>query len=56
MISIIHPSRSRAEKSYKTMNKWFHDITTQVELIVSLDYNDTYLEDYKQSYFDDLII
>lgn len=50
-ISLIHPSRGRAQKSFKNSRKWVESAGVQVELIVSLDSTDPYLEDYKNFYF-----
>lgn len=50
MISIIHPTRSRPEKSLSTIQKWI-DIsskTQQIEIIYGLDVDDPFLEEYKK--------
>jgi hypothetical protein len=52
MISIIHPSRSRAAKSVATVDKWI-DLSSNyanIQLIVSLDEDDPKLDEYKQAY------
>jgi len=54
-ISIIHPSRSRPFKSVDTVDKWLNSASfdTNLELIVSLDEDDTTIPQYKQSYYSD---
>ena len=47
MISIIHPSRSRPEKSWKTCQEWMSKAHCDVELIISLDSDDPRLKEYK---------
>jgi glycosyltransferase involved in cell wall biosynthesis len=52
MISIIHPTRSRPEKSVETVDKWI-DLSSNyanIQLIVSLDEDDPKLDEYKQAY------
>ena len=49
-ITIIHPSRSRPEKSKKTIQKWFKDADRMREVIVSLDDDDPFVSDYKNAY------
>ncbi len=46
MISIIHPSRSRPEKSWHNIAKWVTNSHCDVEVIVSLDADDPCLEEY----------
>jgi hypothetical protein len=52
MISIIHPTRSRPEKSFNTIIKWFQSRSrdTDIEWIVSLDENDPTLPEYIKIY------
>lgn len=40
MISILHPSRGRPEKAYKTARKWLDNAGCDVEYILSLDLSD----------------
>lgn len=47
MISLIHPSRGRAKKSFDTTHKWIDMASCDVELIVSIDSSDNWRE-----YFD----
>lgn len=47
MISVIHPSRGRAEKSANTIAKWKYNAVLRFELIVSVDADDDYV-DYSQ--------
>ena len=46
MISIIHPTRSRPEKSVQTVDKWLDSTTsdTLFQLIVSVDEDDPKLD------------
>ena len=46
MISIIHPSRGRAKKSYDTIMKWMSSQSGNASFILSLDRNDPSLEEY----------
>jgi hypothetical protein len=46
MISILHPTRSRPEKSWKTCNNWIKNAHTDVELIISIDIDDPHREEY----------
>ncbi len=46
MISIIHPSRSRPDKSWKTCYDWMLRAHADVELIISLDSDDPMLDKY----------
>lgn len=50
MISLLHPSRSRIDKSRDTMNKWISKATQKIELIVSVDEDDPQLELYLGDY------
>ncbi len=57
MISIIHPTRSRPEKSVDTIDKWLTGRSKdEIELIVSLDEDDPTIEIYKQAYSNDAVI
>lgn len=53
-ISILHPSRSRPERSYDTIIKWLEKAgaigMTDIELIISIDYNDPSLLEYEMRY------
>lgn len=55
MISLLHPTRSRPEKSQLTTSRWLMRAKEQVELIVSLDSDDPSLERYKGLYPNALI-
>lgn len=46
LISLIHPSRSRVEKSKATTSKWLANAGCDVELIVSVDNSDPQLPQY----------
>lgn len=53
MISIIHPSRGRPEQSFATIKKWLlKSGTPKVEVILSLDMDDPYLDQYIRIYYD----
>lgn len=60
MISIIHPSRSRPEKSVATIDKWIgfnmDSTADNIELIISIDEDDPTLDLYKQAYYRDHVI
>lgn len=47
LVSLIHPSRGRAQKSFDTYNRWLERAGVVVEVIISVDSSD----DWK-SYFD----
>lgn len=53
MISIIHPSRGRAQKSFETMKKWVECSSLSMEIIVSLDHDDIHLKEYENLYHQD---
>lgn len=50
LISLIHPSRGRANKSRETTQKWIDKAGCDVELILSLDADDMTLKDYHTLY------
>jgi hypothetical protein len=50
LISIIHPSRSRPEKSKKTIRKWMSYADETPEVIASLDDDDPFLKEYVDAY------
>ncbi|HEY3401738.1 MAG TPA: hypothetical protein VGK59_00020 [Ohtaekwangia sp.] len=52
LISLIHPSRGRAKKSFETATKWIDKAGLKVELIVSCDKSDNELNNYCGKYFD----
>lgn len=56
MISILHPSRSRPEKSWQTTQKWIGNAGIQCELIVSVDYDDPHFNQYLLLYGSQLIV
>lgn len=51
MISIIHPSRSRARQAEATARKWLDNAGCDVEHILSIDFSDPNKKDYYNSYF-----
>lgn len=49
--SLLHPSRSRPNKSYNTTQAWLNSsISKDFELIVSIDENDPYKDEYFRIY------
>jgi hypothetical protein len=52
MISLLHPSRGRAEKSYQNAMEWISKAGCDVELIVSLDMDDKWYN-YTDIYHDE---
>lgn len=56
MISLLHPTRSRPEKSKQTTSKWLADAGQNVELIVSIDEGDPLKSTYHGLYPTNCII
>jgi hypothetical protein len=52
MISLLHPSRGRAAKSFKNAMRWQELAGTETELIVSIDYSDPLKLAYSEIYSD----
>lgn len=50
MISVIHPTRSRPDKSFHTTGSWLKKAGVPCELIVSVDSSDPELDRYRQYY------
>lgn len=50
MISLIHPSRGRPEKSIQTVKKWREAAGDYIQVVVSVDTDDPKLEDYNYYY------
>jgi hypothetical protein len=50
MISLIHPSRSRPDKSFANSKEWIEKAGCDVELIVSCDYSDEARDTYCKYY------
>jgi len=52
MISIIHPSRNRAEMAFNTINKWltFASGSTPIEYIISIDNNEPDVFRYESNF------
>jgi len=50
MISLIHPSRGRPQKSFETSQEWISKAGVETQLIVSLDIDDPTNEDYYNAY------
>jgi len=59
LISLIHPSRGRAKKSFDTTQKWIEKAGCEVQLILSLDFSDNYnkyFEQYSNSLFEHKVL
>jgi len=56
MITLIHPSRGRAQKSFETSSEWISKAGVETELIVSCDSDDPALRDYSVLYEQKIII
>lgn len=58
MISILHPSRGRADKSFSTILSWstFANIRDNLEIIISLDSDDPELSNYQERFKPENII
>lgn len=54
-ISLIHPSRSRPQKSYDNAMNWMQLAGAPVQLIVSLDSSDPLLSEYQRRYSGTLV-
>lgn len=52
MISLIHPSRGRAGKSFNNTKRWREMAGVETELILSIDYSDPVKLAYTELYFD----
>jgi len=50
MISLLHPSRSRIDKSKATIDKWLSRADADVELIISIDSDDPQKELYLEAH------
>lgn len=50
MISLIHPSRGRAQKSFDNTNRWIDAAGCDLQVIVSCDYSDKHLDEYIKIY------
>lgn len=55
MISIIHPSRGRPEKSVATIDKWISMADNPIEIWASLDEDDLKLYEYQKHYHEPII-
>lgn len=47
LISLIHPSRGRPEKSIETVKLWIQHASSYIQVVPSIDDDDPKLEDYK---------
>ncbi len=56
MISIIHPSRNRAEKSYQTFRKWIDRAGCEVQFLLAIDRDDISYGKYWELYHDDMAV
>jgi len=50
LITLIHPTRSRPQKSLATITKWIDNAAFQFQTIVSVDSNDPFLKSYQKIY------
>lgn len=51
MISILHPSRSRPDQSYRTLSDWWRKAgSSDFETIISIDVDDPHKQEYKNLY------
>lgn len=50
LISLLHPSRGRPEKSFENSKEWIEKAGCEVQLIVSLDQDDPELLNYGNAY------
>lgn len=56
MITVVHPSRGRADKAHKTKERWMsYAVNKDIQWLISLDEDDPFLPKYK-SLFDAVII
>lgn len=55
MISLLHPSRGRPQKSFENSREWIQKAGCDVELIVSIDSDDTQKDGYIAKYFNEKI-
>lgn len=57
-ISLIHPSRNRADKARKTLNYWMNTSSGNIEIehILSIDLDDSQIEDYKRLFPTSIIL
>lgn len=55
MISLIHPSRGRPDKSFNNSKEWIEKAGCDVELIVSIDSSDPEKDGYIAKYFNEKI-
>lgn len=57
-ISLIHPSRNRAEKARQTLDYWMSKAsnTIEIEHILSIDLDDSQIDDYKRLFKDSTIL
>lgn len=46
VISLIHPSRGRSNKAFITAKKWIENAGCKVDYVLSLDLDDSFLDDY----------
>lgn len=56
MITLLHPSRGRPEKSFSNSNDWINRAGCEVELIISIDLSDPLREAYISLYENDLVV
>lgn len=50
MISLLHPSRGRPQKSFENSKEWIEKAGCEIELILSLDKSDNTIDQYAKLY------
>lgn len=56
LISLIHPSRGRAQKSFNNSRKWMELTNVPIQLIVSVDKDDPQLKEYMRLYNNNCLV
>jgi hypothetical protein len=56
LISLIHPSRGRPQKSLETSREWIYKAGCEVELLLSVDNDDPSIKEYLRKTFANLVV
>lgn len=56
IISLIHPSRGRAQRAHEVATKWISSAGVDVEYILSVDIDDPQLKEYDKLFKDHIIL
>ena len=56
VISLIHPSRGRAQRAHEVATKWISSAGVDVEYILSVDIDDPQLKEYDKLFKDHIIL